>query len=150
YTASRGRTYAKDKTEGRESTFDTFKLLFDDTEFDHRGGADTGASFFAGCERYRPPQALIDLALDDRPGVVRERHGIWVDGATPVTEEVEAPFGYDFEDPANLSFWWSQGAVGMWQLSRVGLAEAERFRIFETDAMAPIKALVDINGGDPE
>lgn len=38
----------------------------------------------------------------------------------------------------------------MWQLTQVGLAEAEEFRIFETEAMSPIKALVDLNGGEPE
>ena len=31
---------------------------------------------------------------------------------SPVTENPEAPFGKDFDDPANLTFWWSLGAVG--------------------------------------
>jgi hypothetical protein len=150
YTASRGRTYAKDKTSGRESTFNMFKLLFDDAPFDHTGGADTGASFFAGCERYRPPQALIDVAVGEAPGVTRERHGIFVDGTAPITDSPEAPFGYDFDDPANLPFWWSQGAIGLWQLTGVSLAEAERYRILETEALAPIRALVEVNGGDPD
>jgi len=61
YTASRGRTYAKDKTNTREGTFDMFKLIFDDTEYDHRGGADAGATHLAGATRYRPPQVLIDI-----------------------------------------------------------------------------------------
>lgn len=149
YTASRGRTYAKDKTNDRESTFDTFKLLFDDTDFDYRGGPDAGANHLAGATRYRPPQALLAVASGAAPGVTRERHGIFVDGSAPVTDAPEAPFGYDFSDPQNLEFWWSQGAVGIWQLSQVGLAEAETYRIFETEAMAPIQALVALNGGDP-
>jgi len=150
YTASRGRTYAKDKTEPRESSFDMFKLLFDDTEFDHRGGADAGATHFAGCTRYRPPQVLLDIATASDPGVVRERHGLFVDGSAPVTDDPEAPFGYDFDDPANLSFWWSQGAIGMWQIADISLAASEEHRIYESSAMAPIKALVALNGGDPE
>jgi hypothetical protein len=149
YAASRGRTYAKDKTSAREGTSDVFKLLFDDAAFDH-GGPDAGATHFAGCTRYRPPQVLIDIATASAPGVVRERHGIFVDGTAPVTDNPEAPFGYDFNDPANLAFWWSQGTLGMWQLVDLSLAEADKHRIFDNPAMAQIKALVALNGGDPE
>jgi len=81
---------------------------------------------------------------------VRERHGIYVDAAAPVTDEVEAPFGYDFEDPANMAFWWSLGAVGMWQTIRVSVAEADEHRLWDTELFAEIKALADINGRDPE
>jgi hypothetical protein len=150
YTASRGRTYAKDKLTEKESTFDVFKLLFADTDLAYNEGADTGATYFAGATRYRPPQVLLDIATGSTPGVVRERHGIFVDGKDPITENPEAPFGYDFDDPANLSFWWSQGAVGLWQLTDVSLAAAEEHRLFESEQLAQIKALVDLNGGDPE
>ena len=150
YTASMGRTYAKDKTETRESTFDVFKLVFDDTAYEHRGGADAGCNHLAGATRYRPPQALIDLATAADPGVVRERHGLFVDGTDPVTDDPEAPYGYDFDDPENLPFWWSQGAVGMWQVADMSLAEAEEHRIFEAPQMAEINALVALNDGDPE
>ena len=77
------------------------KLLFDDTDLDYGGGADSGATYFAGSTRYRPPQVLLDMATAPRPGVVRERHGIFVDGSAPVVEGPEAPFGRDFDDPAN-------------------------------------------------
>ena len=150
YAASRVRTYAKDKTTVRESTFDVFKLLFDDTELDHSGAADTGATYVAASQRYRPPQVLFDMATATSPGVVRERHGIFVDGSAPVTDAPEAPFGYDFDDPANLSFWWSQGMLGTWQTTQVNLDAAEEFRILESDALAEISALVDLNGGDPD
>ena len=150
YTASRGRTYAKDKTETRESTFDVFKLLFDDTGYEHRQGADAGATHLSGSTRYRPPQVLIDVAVADDPGVVRERHGLFVDGAAPVTDDAEAPHGYDFDDPETLEFWWSQGAMGMWQVADISLAAAEEHRIFEAPQMAQINALVALNGGDPE
>jgi hypothetical protein len=150
YAASRGRTYAKDKLTVRESTFDTFKLLFDDTDLDYAGGADSGATYFAAAQRYRAPQVLVEMATADDPGVTRERHGIFVDGAAPVTEDPEAPFGYDFDDPANLSFWWSQGMVGAWQVTDVSLKASEEFRLFETEALGQVKALVDLNGGDPD
>ncbi len=150
YTAPRGRTYAKDKTNDRESTFDVFKLLFDDTEFDFRGGADAGANHLAGATRYRPPQALLVVATEGAPGVTRERHGIFVDGTDPVSPDPEAPFGYDFDDPDNLEFWWSQGALGLWQLSHIGLSEAEKFDLLETEANGQIKAIVALNDGDPD
>jgi hypothetical protein len=150
YAASRGRTYAKDKLTVRESTFDTFKLLFDDTELGYSGGADSGATYFAAAERYRAPQVLVEMATAEEPGVTRERHGIFVDGTAPITANPEAPFGYDFADPANLSFWWSQGMVGVWQVTDVSLAAAEEFRFFETEALSQVKALVDVNAGDPE
>ena len=150
YAASRGRTYAKDKLGEREGTFDTFKLLFDDTDEDYDGGADSSASYFAGSSRYRHPQVLVEMATGADPGVVRERHGIFVDGSVPVTENPKAPFGYDFDDEANLSFWWSQGGVGLWQVTGISMAAAEEFRLFETEALAQVKALVDVNGGDPD
>jgi hypothetical protein len=150
YTATRGRSYKADKMTARdEDTFTINKLLFDDTDLPYQTPSDTGAVFLSAAKRYRPPQALIDIAVASQPGVVRERHGIFVDGAAPVTADPEAPFGYDFDDPANLTFWWSQGALGLWQVADVSLAEAARFRIFDTSAMAPIKVLVDLNGSDP-
>ena len=149
YVASRGRTYKKDKMSARdEDTFTTNKFLFDDTELPYLSRADLGAIYLSGAKRYRPPQALIDIATATQAGVVRERHGIFVDGSAPITENPEAPFGYDFKNPANLAFWWSQGALGIWQVTDISLAAAEEFRLFSGE-MAPIKALVDLNGGDP-
>lgn len=150
YAASRGRTYAKDKLTEREGTFDMFKLLFDDTDLDYAGGADSSATYFAASTRYRAPQVLADMATAKDPGVVRERHGIFVDGTAPITDHPKAPFGYDFDDPKNLSFWWSQGMIGTWQMIDVSLQAAKEFRLFETEALAQVKALVDVNGGDAD
>ncbi len=151
YVASRGRTYTANKTSGRrEDTFATTKILFADNDLPYRVASDTGAVYLCAAKRYRHPQALIDIATARQPGVVRERHGIFVDGAAPVTDNPEAPFGYDFNDPANLTFWWSQGAAGMWQITDISLAEAEKYRLFDRPETAQIKLVVDLNGGDPE
>jgi hypothetical protein len=150
YVASRGRSYTANKVSGRaDNTFTLSKLLFADTDIPYANASDFGAIYLCAAKRYRPPQALIDMATAPQPGVVRERHGIFVDGSAPVTDNPEAPFGYDFKDPANLTFWWSQGALGMWQVTDISLAEAKKFRLFEGTDMAPIKVLVDLNGGDP-
>jgi hypothetical protein len=151
FTASRGRTYKKDKMSALdEGTFGTAKLLFDDTEAGYQSRSDTSATYLCGAERYRVPQALVHMATAPEPGVTRERHGIFVDGAAPVTDDPEAPFGYDFDDPANLTFWWSQGALGMWQIAGISLAEAEEHRLFDAPILAEVRALAELNGFDPD
>lgn len=150
YCAPHGRTYKKDKMTARhEATFGSARLLFADTAEDYQSRTDTGATYLAGAERYRVPQAIIDVATSGETGVVRERHGIYVDDQAPITDDVEAPYGFDFEDPANMPFWWSLGAVGMWQTVEVSVAEAEEHRLWDTELFAEIKALADINGRDP-
>lgn len=149
YVAPRGRTYKKDKmTALDEDTFNSFKFLFDDTAYPYQSRTDNGATYLCGAKRYRPPQALIELAM--ARGVVRERHGIHVDGSAPVTPNPVAPFGYDFADPKNLSFWWSLGAVGMWQVAGISLSEAEKYKLFDTPGLAQVKLLADLNGRDPD
>ena len=134
-----------------EATFGTAKLVFDDTEAGFQSRTDTGATYLCAARRYRPPQALVDIATADGAG--RRRASATASSSTaptPVTDDPEAPFGYDFDDPANLTFWWSQGAVGMWQVAEISLAEAEEHRLFEAPSFAQIKALADLNGGDPD
>ena len=150
FSASRGRTYGNNKLALREGTFDIFKLLFDDTDLDYSGGAGTGATQLAASRRYRPPQVLVDIATASDPGVLREAHGILVDGGAPIVDAPEAPFGYDFDDPENLSFWWSQGMLGCWQMARANLVAAKEFRLFETEALSDVSLVADLNGGDPD
>ena len=150
YAASRGRTYAKDKLIVREPTFDIFKLLFDDSELDHAGEGASVATYLAASQRYRPPQVLVEMATAKSPGVVRERHGIFVDGTAEITANPPAPFGYDFDDPNNLSFWWSQGMLGTWQMTDTNLKAANEFRLFESSALSDVAALVKLNGSDPD
>jgi hypothetical protein len=149
YTAPRGRTYKKDKMSSLdEDTFNTAKFLFDDTAYPYQSRTDNGATYLCAAKRYRPPQVVIDMAVARRPGVVRERHGIFVDGTAPVTADPEAPFGYDFDDPANLSFWWSQGALGLWQVAGISLSEAAEHGLWTNPGLAQVKLLADLNGMD--
>ncbi len=151
YVAPHGRTYKKDKmTAVDEDTYGTAKLLFDRTEQPYQSATDTGATYFGAAERYRPPQLVIDVAQDDQTSVTRERHGVFVDASAPLSENPEAPFGYDFDDPANIPFWWSTGGIGMWQLARVSVAEADKYRLWEGDVFQPITQLRDVNNGDIE
>ncbi|HSL73307.1 MAG TPA: hypothetical protein VK853_02530, partial [Ilumatobacteraceae bacterium] len=111
YTAPRGRTYKKDKmTSLDEDTFGTAKFVFDDTTEGYQSTSDTGVTYLASAQRYRPPQVVVEIATDDIPSVVRERHGVFFDGSIPLEDNPEAPYGKDFADRENLPFWWSLGA----------------------------------------
>ena len=150
YTAPRGRTYEKDKMNSLdEDTFGTTKFLFDDTDAAYPALTDSGATYFCAAKRYRPPQVMLDIAKSTATHVVRERHGVYFDGSTPVQRHVWAPYGRDFTDQENLPFWWSLGAVGMWPLAEVGVATANRFRLWETPGFDQIKLLAQLNDYDP-
>ncbi len=151
YTAPRGRTYKKDKMSSTdEATWDTAKLLFDDTEAAYQDGADAGATYLCAATRYRAPQLLVDMATAAGPSVVRERHGVHFDYHQPLTENPEAPYGKDFADPENLTFWWSLGAVGMWPLAATGVAAADEFRLWETELFEQVSLIAAINDYDPD
>lgn len=151
YTAPRGRTYKKDKLSSLdEDTFGTAKFLFDDTLADYPSDTDGTVTYFAVGTRYRPPQLLVDIAIDDQESVVRERHGVFLDSNAPLEDAPVAPYGKDFADPANLPFWWSLGGLGLWQMARTGLAEATEHKLWDTELFAEIKLIAAINGNDPE
>jgi hypothetical protein len=142
YGATRGRTYKKDKmTALDESTFSTAKLLFDDTEHGWTSTSDTGATYLAGAERYRSPEVLRRIAVSEQVGTVKERHGVPIDPHEPISIAPRAPFGYDYDDPDNLAFWWSQGALTSWQLVPSTLRAAQKFRLWDTDLFSEFAAL---------
>ena len=151
YTAPRGRTYKKDKmTSLDEDVWNVSKFVFDDTEAAYQSTSDTGVTYFCSGQRYRPPQLVIDIALDDQTSVVRERHGVFFDGSTPVVDNPEAPYGKDFALRENIPFWWSLGALGMWPLADSGVDYMNEFRLWETEQFAQINLLASLNDYDPE
>jgi len=150
FTAPRGRTYEKDKMNSLdEDTFGTTKFLFDDTDAGYPALNDSGATYFSGAARYRPPQVMLDIATSTETSVVRERHGVYFDGSMPVQRYVWAPFGRDFTKQENLEFWWSLGAVGMWPMAQVGVATANTYRLWDTSGFEQIKLLALLNNFDP-
>ena len=151
YTAPRGRTYKKDKMSSLdEDTFGTAKFLFDDTTAEYQTTSDNGATYLSAGKRYRPPQLLVDIAVDDAESVVRERHGVFLDTDAPLEDAPVAPYGKDFADPANLTFWWGLGGLGLWQLARTGLQQATEHRLWDTDLFEQVKLMAAINDNDPE
>jgi len=150
YTAPRGRTYKKDKMSSlEEDTWDTAKLLFDDTAADYQEGADGGATYLC-VAGYRAPKLVVDIATAAGPSVVRERHGVYFDDRQPLSDHPEAPHGKDFADPENLAFWWSLGAVGMWPLTDTGVAAGNEFRLWETEGFEQVSLIAALNDYDPD
>ena len=151
YAAPRGRTYKKDKMSALdEDVFNVAKFVFDDTTADYQSTSDTGVTYFCSGTRYRPPQLVVDIALDEQTSVVRERHGVFFDGSTPVVDNPEAPYGKDFSKRENLPFWWSLGALGMWPMAEVGVDYMNEFRLWNTSEFADINLLASLNDYDPE
>lgn len=151
YVAPHGRTYKKDKMSARdEDVYDVAKFLFDRTPTPHVSVDSTTATFFCLAERYRPPAVMLEIAQDDSVTVTRERHGIHIDTQEPISDSPEAPFGYDFKDKANLPFWWSAGAIGVWQITEVSVAAGNEHNLWDGDVFTQIKLLADLWGRDVE
>ncbi len=145
YVAPQGRVYVmRDAMPWTLSRF-----LFRDSPVPLGTGADNTTDFLCAAQRYRAPQTILDVAVSPGESLVRERHGIYVDPAAAVVADPVAPFGYDFDDPENLEFWWSQGAIGLWQTSETSIQAAHDHRLFEQDALAEIALLVSVIGEDP-
>ncbi len=150
YGATRGRTYKKDKMSALdEATFGTAKLLFDDTDRGWQSRSDTGATYFCGAHRYRMPEVLREIAVSDQIATVRERHGVHLDPHEPLSPAPQAPFGYDYDDPDHLAFWWAQGALTAWQLVPSTLRAAEKWRLWDTDLFKEYSAIKPLVAAGP-
>ncbi len=150
YTAPRGRTYKQDKmTSLDEDTWGVAKLVFADTDQPFQSSSDRGVVALCAASRYRPPRVAVEIATDDNESVVREMHGVYFDGSSPVVDDPAAPYGRDFDDPDNLTFWWSLGAVAMWPLAETGVAAADANRLWDTTGLTEFAALADLNDRDP-
>ena len=150
YGATRGRTYKKDKmTSLDEATFGSAKLLFADTDRGWRSTSDTGATYFCGAQRYRMPEVIGEIARSEEVSTSRERHGVPLDPHEPLSPDPQAAFGYDYDDPANLAFWWSHGALTAWQLVPMTLATAQRWRLWDTDLFREFGAIRSLAAAGP-
>jgi hypothetical protein len=150
YGATRGRTYKKDKMSSfDEATFGTAKLLFADTDRPYPSRADTGVTYFCGARRYRMPKVIERIALSDEVSVGRERHGLPLDPHEPYTPSPRAPFGFDYDDEANLPLWWSLGALTSWQVVPATLAAADRWRLWDTDLFREFGAIRQLTAAGP-
>ena len=146
YGATGGRTYKKDKMSALdEDTFGTAKLLFSDTDQGWTTTSDTGATYLCAANRYRVPEVLRRIARSNEVTTAKERHGVPLNPHEPITlSQPQAAYGYDYSDPANLPFWWSQGALTAWQVVPVTLDAAQDYRLWETDLFAEYDTIREI------
>ena len=145
-----GRSYMKDKSVAEDQdVFGMAKLLFDDTQLAYTSNGDAGATLFARARKYRMPSVLVRVAKSDATTVDRERMGVPIDPHAPIVPNPPAPYGYTFDDPANIPFWWERGALTAWQVVPTTVAELDKYNLWESDFFSPFKPLADIAGGDP-
>lgn len=149
--ATHGRSYMKNKSKATDqNVFGLAKLLFDDTDVPYTSRGDRGASLLARAARYRLPEVLRRVAASEEPMVDRERMGVPLDITAPVETDPEAPYGYAFDDPENLAFWWERGAQAAWQVARLTVDTLNTYDLWETPTFAPFVALRDLAAADFE
>ncbi len=138
FGATHGRSYMKDKSIATDqNTFGIAKLLFDDTELPYPPGTDPGATLLARARKYRLPEVIRRIAKSDLPMVDRERMGVPLDALEPVAANPKAPYGYSYDDPANVAFWFERGALTSWQVLPLTVSTSDRYDLWATDAFKP-------------
>jgi hypothetical protein len=151
FGATHGRSYMKDKSIATDQdTFAFAKLLFDDSELDYPSGGDAGAVLFARAQRYRMPEVIRRIASSDATIIDRERMGVPLDPQAEIDLDAPAPYGYDFDDPENVAFWWERGNQATWQGVALTLETLTKYGLWESEFFQPFVPLRDIVGGDPD
>ncbi len=130
FGATHGRSYVKDKaTAATQDVFHGLKLLFDDTDLPYRSTGAADASLLSRAVAYRMPRAIEDIARYDAPMTTRQRMNLPIveePDPDPAVDPPPAPYGLDYDDEANLPFWWSFNAMTTWNLVRLTLEVGER------------------------
>jgi hypothetical protein len=151
YGVTHGRTYKGAKTNSlTESSFGTAKFLFDTTDRPYQSLADIGPTFFCAATKYRLPEVIRRVATSTEVATIRERHGVDINPHEDFSLFPQAPYGYAYDDPANLPFWWSQGALTAWQMVPTTLAAANQWHLFDTELFqkfSAVKQFADLNPG---
>lgn len=151
FGATHGRSYMKDKSRALDQdTFALAKLLFDDTERPYNEGTDAGAVLLARAGEYRLPEVIRRVARSDETSIDRQHMGVPLDISAPVEPDPEAPFGYDFDDPDNVTFWWERGAQTAWQVVPLTIDTLDTHDLWESQFYAPFLPLRDLVGDDDD
>jgi len=149
--STHGRSYMKDKSRATDQdVFGLAKLLFDDTDVAHPTRASSGAMLLARAQKYRLPEIVRRVAAADEPMVDRERMSVPIDLGAEITADPEAPYGYAYDDPANVDFWWERGAQPAWQLARATVDTITENDLWETPTFSAFQVLRDIAENDIE
>jgi hypothetical protein len=140
FGSTHGRTYQKDKLNGRdEDTFSTAKLVFDNTPVDYPHA--DNATLLATAERYRPPEVAKKIANADETAVFRTKSSLPIDPNAPVDPDVKAPYGTTFKGQDGLMLWWGLGAQFPWQVVPTSVQAVKDYDLFETSNFQQAKSL---------
>lgn len=150
FGATHGRSYMKDKsTAVDQDTFGLSKLLFDDTSEPYQSRSDPGATLYARARRYEPPPVIEAIARSDEIMVDQQRMNVPLDPLAEITADpADAPYGYDFDDPEHVPFWWERGAHITWQLVPLTILTIDRHELWDSKFFSPFKPLRDAIGDD--
>ena len=143
--ATHGRSYMKDKSIATdEDVFGIVKLLFDDTDEPWTSNGEAGASLLARAQHYRLPEAIRAVATSDRTTVDHEHMGVDAGVEQPIIKHpayAVAPYGYDYDDPANVAFWWERGALTAWPFVPTTLDTIEGLGLWDSPSFAAFASL---------
>lgn len=149
--ATAGRSYMKDKSIAPDQdVFGIVKLLFDQTDEPYVSRGEAGASLLSRAKRYRLPQVVYDIANTDVEMVDRTRMGVSIDLDGPLVpsatdpygwERPEAPFGRDFDDPENVTFWWERGALTAWPFVPLTLDTIDQYDLWDVSSFQQFDGL---------
>jgi len=135
FGTTHGRSYIKDKASAStQDVFHGLKLLFDDTSLDYRSTGAADASLLSRAKQYRLPRVIAQIAAHDGPMTTRQRMNLPIDEVPdpdPSVQPGPAPYGFDYEDEANLPLWWSMNAMTTWNLARLTLSVGERENLWD-------------------
>lgn len=142
FGTTHGRSYKKDKMSSLDDdTWDLVKLLFDSTDYPYRSRSDEGATLFARTQRYQVPEAILRIAHHAEPFVDRERMGIAINEFGPYDADPDAPYGFSFSDPADLTVWWGMGALTTWPVVPLTVQTMNQYNLWDTTLFSPFKGL---------
>jgi hypothetical protein len=151
FGATHGRSYMKDKSRAHDQdTFGLAQILFADSDQPYPSRSDSGAAYLARAQEYRLPQVIADVAASDETTVDVQHMGVPLDISAPVTPDPEAPYGYDFEDPENVPFWWERGAQTAWQVVPTTIDTLTEHDLWESSFFSPFAPLRDLVADDDE
>jgi hypothetical protein len=147
FGVTHGRSYKKDKMSSLDDdTWGLVKLLFDTTAYAYQSGDDAGATLFARARRYRLPEAIYRIARSPHAFADRERMSLALNELGPYADNPQAPFGFSFTDPEDLTIWWGMGALTEWEVVPLTIQTMEQYNLWDTSNFAPFAGLKAFTG----
>jgi len=142
FGVTHGRSYKKDKMSSLgDDTWNGVKLLFDRSEYPFQSIAAEDALLLARARRYRVPEVIRRIARTAEPFTDRERMGIALPEGGPFEPDPVAPYGFSFDDAADLPVWWGIGALTAWQVVPLTVRTLNDFNLWETTNFSPFLGL---------